>query len=441
MQLRPYQIAALEGVRQAYREGARSVILTIPTGGGKTRTASECIRSAVARGRRAIFAAHLSELLDDVSERLTAAGIPHGIVQADRPTNPTAPVQVASLATLHRRGERPPADLLILDESHHAAAASVREVLEAYPLARLLGLTATPERGDGQPLGDVFERMVFGPSIAELTRLGFLVPAEILSPSTPTDGALAMDPVEAYVTHAPGSRALIFCGTVAEAEDVASRMPVPVQTVLGETPRDVRRRVRELVTAGELRAIVGCSALLEGFDLPAIETVILARTLGTCSTYLQAVGRGLRPWPATGKARCLVLDLSGAAILHGLPEDERIWSLEGAAVRRTAEGLLPLSRCRTCLALFHSGPTQCPRCGASTRGTGLPRRATRVERQELSRLDARPLWERDAAALSALEGRLLRCGRYKPHVVPKIALSMFARSHKRPPTTKPEEAA
>jgi superfamily II DNA or RNA helicase len=435
MQLRPYQIAALEGVRQAYREGARSVILTIPTGGGKTRTASECIRSAVARGRRVIFAAHLSELLDDVSERLTAAGIPHGIVQADRPANPTAPVQVASLATLHRRGERPPADLLILDESHHAAAASVRAVLESYPLARLLGLTATPERGDGQPLGDVFERMVFGPSIAELTRLGFLVPAEILSPPAPTDGALAMDPVEAYVTHAPGSRALIFCGTVAEAEDVASRMPVPVQTVLGETPREVRRRVRELVTAGELRAIVGCSALLEGFDLPAIETVILARTLGTCSTYLQAVGRGLRPWPATGKARCLVLDLSGAAILHGLPEDERVWSLEGAAVRRTAEGLLPLSRCRACLALFHSGPSQCPRCGAATRGARLPRRATRIERAELVRLDTRPQGERDALALAAIARRLRSSGRFTERQIHHVAEGMFRKQHHRGPAT------
>ncbi|HEY3818385.1 MAG TPA: DEAD/DEAH box helicase [Polyangiaceae bacterium] len=439
--LRPYQTAALEGVRGAYRGGARSVLLQLPTGAGKTRTASECIRSAVERGRRVVFAAHLGELLDDASERLNAAAITHGIVQADRPTNAAAPVQVASLATLQRRGETPPADFVIIDEAHHAAAAGVRAVLERYPRARLLGLTATPERGDGAPLGDVFERLVCGPSVRELTAEGHLVPAVVLSPPAPTEGALAMDPVEAYTTHASGSRALIFCTTVAEAEDVAARMPVPTQTVLGETPRDVRRKVRELVTSGELRVLVGCSAFLEGFDLPAIETVVLARTLGTCSAFLQAIGRGLRPSRETGKRGCLVLDLTGAAIMHGLPIDDRVWSLEGAAVRRTAEALQPLARCRVCFAVFHAGPTQCPRCGAASRGTRLPRRATRVERQDLARLDTTPQWERDARALRAMESRLLRSGKFKPHAVAKVALSMFQRAKKRAPEPRPEQAA
>ncbi|HSY21823.1 MAG TPA: DEAD/DEAH box helicase family protein, partial [Polyangiaceae bacterium] len=151
--LRAYQAALVEEVREAYRARARSVIMQLATGGGKTATASALIARAVEAGRRVIFASHLDALIDDTSERLAAAGIEHGIVQADRPTNATAPVQVCSLATLHRRGERPPADLVIVDECHRAMADSVRGVLESYPKARILGLTATPERGDGAPLG------------------------------------------------------------------------------------------------------------------------------------------------------------------------------------------------------------------------------------------------------------------------------------------------
>ncbi len=432
MTLRPYQRELVERVRAEYRSGARSVLLQLGTGGGKTHTAADLIARSVAKGRRVVFLAHLDALLDDTSERLTAAGIAHGVVQADRPTDPGAPVQVCSLATLARRGDAPAADLAILDEAHRAAAPSVRAVLEAYPRARLLGRSATPERGDGQPLGDVFERLVCGPTVRELTVAGHLVPAVVLSPPVPGEGALALDPVEAYQRHAPGSRALVFCTTVEQAQDVAARMPVPTQTVLGDTPREIRRAVRERVTSGELRVLVGCSAFLEGFDLPAIETVILARALGTASSYLQAVGRGLRASPSTGKRACTVLDLTGTAIVHGLPDDERVWTLDGPP-RRTTAALAPLARCAACLAVFHAGPACCPRCGASTRRAALPRRATRIERQELSRLDERPQHERDGAAVRAIARRLHASGRFPAHRVETIARGIFARAHKRPP--------
>jgi len=440
MTLRPYQRELVERVRAEYRTGARSVLMQLGTGGGKTHTAAALIARSVAKGRRVVFLAHLDALLDDTSERLAAVGIAHGIVQADRPTDPGAPVQVCSLATLARRGAAPAADLAILDECHRAAAPSVRAVLEAYPRARLLGLTATPERGDGQPLGDVFERLVCGPTVRELTTAGHLVPAVVLSPPVPGEGALALDPVEAYQRHAPGTRALVFCTTVEQAEDVAARMPVPTQTVLGDTPREIRRAVRERVTSGRLRVLVGCSAFLEGFDLPAIETVVLARALGTASSYLQAVGRGLRASRATGKRGLLVLDLVGTAIAHGLPADDRVWSLEGAAVRRTGEALKPLCRCRQCFAIFAAGPATCPRCGASTRGTRLPRRATRIERQELSRLDERPRWVRDQAILRTLERRVRASGRFSERQIPHVVRGLFVKQAKRQPEAAPAEA-
>jgi DNA repair protein RadD len=434
--LRDYQAALVEEVREAYRARVRSVIMQLGTGGGKTATASALIARAVEAGRRVIFAAHLDALIDDTSERLAGAGIEHGIVQGDRPTSATAPVQVCSLATLHRRGERPPADLVIVDECHRALADSVRGVLESYPKARILGLTATPERGDGAPLGDVFERMVCGPSVAELTARWHLVPAVVLSPPAPIEGALACDPVDAYERHVPGQSAMIFCRDADHARDVAGRLGERAALILGDTSREDRRDARARLAASEALVLVGCGVFVEGWDSPEVRAIILARTFGVVGGFLQACGRGLRTAP--GKTHATIVDLSGAALLHGLPQDERVWSLDGPP-RRTGDALQPLARCRACLAIFHAGPVTCPRCGASTKGARLPRRATRVERQELARLDTRPQAERDALALRGIEKRLHKSGRFPAHRVATIARSIFERSKKR--AAPPREVA
>ena len=428
MSLRAYQHQLISDVRAAYAAGHRSVLMQLGTGGGKTFTAATLIRLAVENNKRVIFGAHLESLLTDTSARLAAAGVPHGIIQADRPTNPTAPVQVVSLPTLHRRPEcRPPADVLIVDECRRAAAPTVRAILEAYPRARLLGLDATPQRSDNSPLRDLFEVMVSGPSIRELVEQGHLVPAHVLSPPQPTEGALAMDPVEAYEKYADGAQAIFFCRDVEHAREVAGRLP-SAAVVTGGTPRAERERVRAGIASGELRCLVNVDVYRDGADLPSLECVVVARTMSVCSAWLQAVGRGLRAH--RGKARCLVIDLVGAAILHGLPEDERLWSLDGEP-RRVGDALTQLARCGGCFAVFRSGPSACPRCGASTRGAKVKRRATRIERAELARLDTRPQDVRDRIALQGIEKRLRMSGKFSEAQIPHIAQSIFRKQRGR----------
>jgi superfamily II DNA or RNA helicase len=432
--LHAFQIELVERVGSAYGNGARCVVMQLATGGGKTHVAADLVRRSVGKGNRVIFAAHLDALIDDTSDRLATVGIAHGIVQADRPTNPDAPVQVCSLATLHRRGERPPADFLIVDECHRAMASTVREVLDAYPRAKLLGLSATPERADAQPLGAVFDRMISGPSVQWLTTNAYLVQAVVLSPPALTPGALALDPVDAYVRHVPGLPAMIFARDAEHATDVQTRLDaanIPTALVLGDTPRRDRRQARDRLAAGEPLVLVGCGVFVEGWDSPEVRAIILARAFGVVGGFLQACGRGLRR--AVGKTTCTIVDLSGAAILHGLPADDRVWSLT-AGVRRTGEALDPLIRCADCLAVFHTGPAQCPRCGATMRSVRrLPRRATRIERQELARLDTRPQSERDAMAVRGIEKQLLASGRFPIHRIGEIARSVFARSKRRTP--------
>jgi superfamily II DNA or RNA helicase len=436
MKLHPFQIELVSGLRAVYASGIHRALLQLGTGGGKTATASDLLRMTVARGRRAIFLAHLDSLIEDTHARLTSAGVPAGFIQAGRPSDPTATVQVCSLATLHRRGEHPPAELVILDECHRAMAATVRPILEAYPSAHVLGLTATPQRGDGQPLGDVFERMVSGPSNRWLTDRGYLVPADVLAPADYADEGLVLDPVAAYQRHTPGQRAIVFASTVAHAEDLAARFVlagIAAEVITGETSREDRARIRDAVTSGAVRVLVNVNVAIEGFDLPALEVVILARAFTVTGAFLQAIGRGLRPSKVTGKTRCTVIDLRGAVNLHGLPDEDRAWSLDGTAVRRL-ETMTALRRCKECLAVFRPEAV-CPRCGARAESVErVPRVLSRAER--LVRISALPQAERDAKYLATLH-RIARVRiRMPEHRAAEWALTKFKAKFGREPARR-----
>ena len=382
MKLRPYQADLVARCAAAFRTKGRTGVMQLGTGGGKTATASEIARRAVARGSRVVFAAPLDTLVSDTHARITAAGIEAGYVQAGRPTSPNAPVQVASLQTLHARGERPEADVLIIDECHRAASPTIRAIIESYPTAWILGLTATPQRGDGQPL-DMFEWMECGPSVRELTRQGHLVPCDVLAPAAPVE-ALVSEPVEAYLRHVPSQRALFFCASIDHAEWVAHGLAsrhVPAAVITGETGRAEREDARARFGAGDLKALCSVNVFIEGWDCPETEAIVLAREFGVVGSFLQAIGRGLRPAP--GKRRCTVLDLRGSVNMHGLPDEDRVWSLDGKP--RRVEKLAALTRCVHCAAIFRPASV-CPRCGeAVERGaaeTRLPRVLTRDEKLE-----------------------------------------------------------
>lgn len=366
MTLRPYQRALVGGLHRAVKEGADAVLMQSPTGSGKTSTIAEgVILPSLAQGRRFVFAAHLEELLDDTAARLRAMGVPCGIVKAGRPSDPSAPVQVCStqtLAPMLARGEQvPPAHRFILDEAHRSSSATNRAVIAHYKStgAKILGLSATPCRGDEQPL-DEFQALVTGPSVRELIDGGFLVEPIVHAPAKALTRGVAEDPAELVNSRCQGRRAVIFAATAAHALDIASRIP-GAETVLDSTPFDVRSTVRDRLASGETQHLVTVKALLEGFDAPLLDVVVLCGAFTTVTPYLQAIGRGLRPY--SGKVDCHVYDLRGAVHLHGLPDDARRWSLEGAQGRSMVERPKPLRRCEACHHLF-APRTVCPACGS-----------------------------------------------------------------------------
>jgi superfamily II DNA or RNA helicase len=372
-QLRDYQSRACRQTREQWEAGHNSVCLVCPTGGGKTTIGAELCCDF----RHVVWVAHRKELITQAAERLREFGLDVGIIMPGHPRT-DAPIQVGTVQTLLARDIRPPADLVVLDECHHYALASEHwsSFLDAYAIAapvpfhendiggtKLLGLTATPERRDGSPLGDIFTALVVAASYSELLAAGHLAPCVVYAP--PPDKASAgwsCDPVMAYQKYAPGTIAFAFFDRVArsnEWERAFSLAGIQARTIDGKTPDRDRADILEGFARGNPRIVCNVATMTEGVDVPAAATCILGRCPEHPSTFLQMVGRVLRPHP--GKPHALLLDISDATSRHGYPTEDREYSLTGQAITRASKS--EVRRCAECMAMYPSKLPACPMCG------------------------------------------------------------------------------
>ncbi len=374
MILRPYQQRTIREARALYAAGKRAPVVVLPTGGGKTPIAAEMIKLARARGHRCLFLARRVELIDQCQRTLAASGVEARVIQGDRDTA-ESPVVVASVPTLATPGwadRLPPADLVIWDECHGIKARTSLELAGRYPLAFHLGLTATPARGDNSPLGDVFDSLVIGATVRELTDLGHLVPCRVYAPSQILDsGSLALDPLDAYRKHCAGQRTIVFCGTVDHAATTAAAFRaggIRAEHVSGSMGN--RSSVIARYARGDLEVLVNVALLIEGWDEPSTQSAIFARRFTFPGSYLQAIGRILRPHP--GKTTASVVDLCGSALVHGTPDLDREYSLDGKAIRTSDREAI--RQCPACGGVFATRDA-CPYC--DTAMPAAPRRTPR----------------------------------------------------------------
>ncbi len=374
MALRPYQQQVFDRTHEHARAGVKSVCIVLSTGAGKTHVGGEFAIRAVAKSRRVwwINGNNKIELADQSARSLAAQGLDVGMVcdGAEWPESPTAPVQVVNPLTAATR-VLPEPHLIITDECHRASSATIQALLQRHPGAFHVGLTATPERGDGTGLGSVYQVIVSGPTPSELVAIGALVPCRIeRSPGPMRPGTIAMRPADAYALHAVGRRALVFVpnkqatvDTVAEFKALGFR----AAAVTDETPKDERKALFAALVARTIDALVGVYVFTEGFDLPAVDCVILGRPYGAAGGMIQSCGRGARPSPATGKVDYLLLDCTGATWLHGRPDEDRFYSLDGMGIRRGSnDPTVDQSYCRVCGAPIAAGDP-CVECGTAPR--------------------------------------------------------------------------
>ena len=385
MTLRPYQNQLANDIRAAFGSGANRPLAVSPTGSGKTVLFSYITSQVLKRGSRVIIVAHRREILDQISATLKRVGVPHGFIQAGKSTS-NQPAMVASIQTLARRLDTIPApDLVIIDEAHHAVSKSYVQMFAAWPTAKFIGVTATPERLDGKGLGAMFDRMVMGPSVQWLIDNGFLAQPVYYAPREVVDLSqvhtvagdfdrseaeeivdtprITGDAVTHYVRFCNRQRAVAFCISVAHAQHVADTFNscgIPSASIDGTLDPEVRKQRVEDLTAGKILVLTSCELISEGFDLPAVNAAILLRPTQSLSMHLQQVGRALRPYP--GKTNAIILDHVGNCLRHGLAEQERDWDLGGREKRLKKSSLVETKQCSKCFAIFAG--TVCPQCGS-----------------------------------------------------------------------------
>jgi DNA repair protein RadD len=388
--LRDYQERLIEKIEATIERD----LLVLATGGGKTVIAGAIIERAVEIGRRVLVLTHRREILSQTSRAVLFG---HGLIQAGLNLDLDYPLQIASVQTLHARCMRtdkmplPSAHLLIVDEAHHIAAATWRRILENYPNAKLVGLTATPCRSDGRGLGNYFDRIIEGPQIPDLIALGHLVRTVYYAPAEPdlrgietrqgdyvtkqladrmNREDLVGDIVSNWYRYGQRRQTLVFCVDVAHSVHVKNEFiasGVRAEHLDGTTPREERQAMLARLASGETKVVCNCQVLTEGFDLPAIGCIVLARPTKQLGLFRQMAGRGLRPAP--GKNNLILIDHSGAVYHHGLLEDRIEWTLDitkraenpmhGARSHQTTSRLI---NCTQCTALRTAGEP-CPLCG------------------------------------------------------------------------------
>lgn len=400
---RDYQQELMDKVLLAFRAKKKRPLVVAATGSGKTVVFSAIAQRAAEKGNKVLILAHRDTLIKQASGKLKDYGVRHGIIMAGFTPNLNVNVQVASVQTLVRRLKnlRFVPDLIIIDEAHLSAAASYLKILDHFSGSLVIGFTGSPCRLDNKPLGvesgGIYDELIQAISIQELIRRGFLVPPRVFAPAEQLDlsgikksmgdyktddlAAVVDKPkitgsaVEHYKRICNGVPAVAWCITVAHAQHVADEFNAQGVTAVmlcGEHDTGYRDKVLKQLETGEVKVVTFVGILIEGVDVPAISAVILLRPTMSLASYLQVIGRGLRPYTnAQGVAKecCFVLDHAGLSFKHGLADEEREWDLNGEIKRpgkkKAPEEKNDVLQCTgkdACFGVFTKAPA-CPHCG------------------------------------------------------------------------------
>lgn len=391
--LRDYQKDIIDKVRTALTR-APSTLLCLSTGAGKTLLAAFMQGTARERGHTSWFIAHRDFLLDQTASTFDRLGIPYGFIAAGRPYNPHHAIQIVSIATAQRRLDRLPVpDIVVWDECHHLASTSYRKVYAWAPRARHIGLSATPTRLDGNGLDEFFASIVHGPSMSWLMQHGYLSEYRAFAPSAPDvsgvhtiagdynrgelghvmdDGQIIGDMVRHYREKADGKRAVYFAVSVEHSKHIAATFTsrgITAEHLDASHSAEQRRSAASRFSNGRTQILSSVDLFGEGFDIAAyagtdvsVEAVGLGRPTKSLSLHLQQIGRALRPKDTPA----IILDHAGNLLRHGLPDDDRIWSLKGIDKRTSkAAGGPAVTQCRSCFGVYTLGRLACPYCNAT----------------------------------------------------------------------------
>ena len=373
MNLRPYQADLFNAMRHSLATGHRRIMCVAPCGSGKSVVIQQIIQSAALKKNTVLVLCHRREIIDQLTERLA----PY----------PNATVGMVQMIT-RRLSETPEPSIIIIDEAHTAKSASYLRILEHFNRSYALYFTATPQRTDGKGFADIADDMINSVSVRWLIDNGYLTPFEYYAPKTLLDAseltvkqgeydgkqATAMldkpkiygDVLTCYRKYADGLKTIVYCSSVEHSEKTAAAFNdagIPAAHIDGKTPKQTRSDIIRKFRTGEITVLCNYSLIVEGFDVPDAGCVICLRPTQSLIVHIQSVMRCMRI--ADGKRRCVILDMVGNYQRHGLPDDDREWSLQGRKkrTRQKEQNTIRARVCENCFRTYSGDGRICPYCG------------------------------------------------------------------------------
>lgn len=443
---RQYQIDADEAIHKKWQEDVSNLVAVLPTGAGKTKLMGMVARRRTGAG---VAIAHRKELVGQISYAMAELGVPHKVIGADGTVrnciqrhikgfgrsylDNRSTFTVAAVDTLINRADtlaqwRSEVSLVMIDECHHVLENNKwGKALSLFPNARCLGVTATPLRADrkalGRGQGGLFDDMIVGPTMRDLIEMGALCDYRIFAPPASIDRSaldvgstgdftanslrkvaheskIVGDIVSHYARIAPNKRTICFVVDVEQSKEVAQAFRdagYRAEAVDGTTPEGVRDAIIDKFSRGLIDILVNVDLFGEGFDVPAVEVVIMARPTESYGLYVQQFGRALRVLP--GKSFGVIIDHVGNVHRHGLPDSPRRWSLWNENYGRKKDkdpDAISVTACPACFRAYEAFRPSCPFCGYKPEPAGRAR-PEQVE-GDLTELDPSVLAAMRAAA-------------------------------------------
>lgn len=334
---------------------------------------AEIVKGATHKHNRVLFLVHRQELFEQIEETLIRWGADMNYVT------------LGMVQTVVRRIEKTPTpSIIITDENHHAPAASYRKIYDAFPDAMLIGFTATPCRLNGGGLGDVNDTLIIGPTVKELIAWGNLAPYKYYAPEVIDTSKLRVragefkaedvealfqnkyiwgDVIKHYRKLSDGLKAICYCSSIKQSQEMAKAFQeagIKAEHIDGDTPKEQRKTIIEGFRNGTITILSNVDLIGEGFDVPDCNTVILLRPTKSLGLHVQQSMRCMRHQP--GKL-AIIIDHVGNVGRHGLPDQEREWTLDTEKGSNKPTELAPVKQCSQCYMTVYSKITVCPECG------------------------------------------------------------------------------
>lgn len=394
VELRPYQQQLIDDVRTSLLRGHKAVVAVLGCGGGKSVIQGSIAKASTDKGNQVLFLVHRKELCKQIENTFRSLGV--NMAWCD-----VMMVQTAS----RRLNSLPDYDLIITDECHHSTANTYRKIYDHYSDITRLGFTATPIRLNKGGLGEVYSDLITSVSTRWLIDNGYLAPYKYYSVKLADTSNLHTvagefkqdevqqlmenkeiygDTVKQWKRLAEGKKTIVYCASVEASKMTAERFiseGYSCVAIDGKTPQSERENAMARFRSGEITILCNCELFGEGLDVPDCECVVLLRPTQSLTLHIQQSMRSMRYKP---NKTAIIIDHVGNCYRHGLPDDEREWSLEP---KKKQENIVKIRECKTCFAVYPPTMEKCPYCGAEATHEirKTDRRTVEVDLVELQR--------------------------------------------------------